>query len=120
MTDSPSQPEPLEVLRCYYALSKRDRLAFDAIVAVENAGIGVDHEKVVALARRSLILGDDLVNSPNQATRHSLTTFVRDKDRDHVGELRAYLMTYWGSVPVSRWDAENLIEFLEKAGWRKP
>lgn len=40
-------------------------------------------------------------------------------DRDVASELRAWLMTY-SNLSVSRYDAENLRDFLIKSGWREP
>lgn len=40
-------------------------------------------------------------------------------DRDCASEIRAWLMAYSG-MSVSRRDAENLVDFLKKSGWRAP
>lgn len=44
---------------------------------------------------------------------------AEDSRRNLPGELRAWLMTYTG-YSVSGRDAENLIDFLKKTGWKEP
>lgn len=40
-------------------------------------------------------------------------------ERDPASEIRAWLMTYSG-MNVSRYDAESLVDFLKKSGWKEP
>jgi len=39
--------------------------------------------------------------------------------RDFVSDLRAWLASYSG-MNVFRRDAENIVDFLKKAGWKEP